>query len=264
MGTLLADVTLDAEQANGAGGKASGDATFFAAYLASFVLYLGILVYGVTVTRAVIQEKTSRIVEMLVACARPWDLMVGKIIGVGALGLTQMGIWLGTALLLAAFLGPLLAHFGIKGAESIALPHLGPGEVALILVYFLGGYFLYASLFAAVGAASSSDREAQQAQMPLVLPMVAAFMCFPVITMNPRGPAATALTLIPFFSPVLMPMRFMLTPLPAWELASSIGLLVVTIAATTWLGSRVYRVGILMYGKKPSFAEMLRWIRTAS
>jgi ABC-2 type transport system permease protein len=261
VGALLADVSLDAEQANGSGGKASGDAAFFAGYFASFVLYLGILVYGVTVTRAVIQEKTSRIVELLVACARPWDLMVGKIVGVGALGLTQMGIWIGTVLLLAAFRGPLLSHFGVHGAESFALPNLGAAEVALIFVYFLGGYFLYASLFAAVGAASSSDREAQQAQMPLVLPMVAAFMCFPVITSNPRGAASIGLTLIPFFSPVLMPMRYLLTPLPAWQLAASIGLLVTTTIGTTWVASRIYRVGILMYGKKPGLAEMIRWIR---
>ncbi len=133
--------------------------------------------------------------------------------------------------------------------------------MAIILVYFLGGFFLYASMFAAVGAASTSDREAQQSQMPVALPMVAAFLCFPAVTSSPRGVAAVVLTFIPFFSPVLMPMRYMLTPLPAWQLGGSIAVLIAAIAGAAWVGSRVYRVGILMYGKKPSFAEMVRWIR---
>jgi ABC-2 type transport system permease protein len=261
VGTLLSDVTLDAEQANG-GAKASGSATLAAGYSASFVLYISILLYGVTVARSVIHEKTSRVVEILVACARPWDLMVGKVVGVGALGLTQMGIWLGTALALTSVRGPLLARFGVKGAENVELPHLGGAELAIILVYFLGGYFLYASLFAAVGAACSTERDVQQTQLPVVLPLSAAFMCFPAVTSNPRGVSSVALTLVPFFSPVLMPLRCLLAPVPAWQLLTSVALLLATTAATTWFASRVYRVGILMFGKKPTLAEIARWIRT--
>jgi ABC-2 type transport system permease protein len=262
-GELLADVSLDAEQASGAGSKASGNTTFLAAYFASFVLYLGIVIYGLTVARAVMQEKTSRTIEMLVACVRPGDLMVGKIIGVGALGLTQMTVWLMATVGIAAFRGPLLSRVGVQGAESVALPHFGGAEVGVVLAYFLGGYFLYASLFAALGAASSSDRDAQQGQLAVLIPMIAAFMCGPVITADPRGTAATALTLFPLFSPILMPTRYMLTPIALWELASSLGVLAVTMVLTTWLGARIYRVGILMVGKRPGVMEIIRWIRAS-
>jgi ABC-2 type transport system permease protein len=207
-----------------------------------------------------VQEKTSRVIEILVSCARPWDLMVGKVLGVGALGLAQMGIWLGTALTLVSFRGPLLARVGVGGAESVELPHLGATEIAIVLVYFLGGYFLYACLFAAVGATCSTERDVQQTQIPVVLPLSAAFMCFPAINANPRGATSVGLTLMPLFSPVLMPMRYLLTPVPAWQLFTSIGLLLATTAATMWFAARVYRVGILMYGKKPSLGEIVRWI----
>jgi ABC-2 type transport system permease protein len=222
---------------------------------------MGILLYGVTVMRAVIQEKSNRVVELLVACARPWDLLIGKVIGVGAVGLTQLSVWVGTALVLARFRGPLLAQVGIEGAGSVALPSVGVGEVAITLVYFLGGYALYAAMYAAIGAACSSEREAQQAQIPVMIPMVAAFASFPAITAAPNSALSVALTLVPFFSPVLMPMRYMLAPLPSWQLVASIALLLATTLGTVWAASRIYRTGILMYGKKASLGEIVKWLR---
>jgi ABC-2 type transport system permease protein len=257
--SLLAHVDLDTRQANGEG--ASGSAAFGMAYGAAILLYMTILLYGITVMRSVIQEKTSRVLEVIVACASPWNLMVGKLIGVGAVGLTQMGCWLGAAGLLAAFRGPILARFGVPGAEHIALPSVGAGPVAIVVLYFLAGYALYSALYAAVGAINNSERDAQQAQMPITFLLVGAFLCFPVITAAPRDPAAVALSLVPFFSPVLMPMRTFLTPVPLWQLATSIALLAGSIVAVTWAAARIYRVGILMYGKKPTLGELLRWIR---
>jgi ABC-2 type transport system permease protein len=133
--------------------------------------------------------------------------------------------------------------------------------VAIVVFYFLGGYALYSAIYAAVGAVNNSERDAQQAQMPITFLLVGAFMCFPVITSAPRDAAAVALSLVPFFSPVLMPMRCFLVPVPPWQLGASVGLLLVAIVATTWVASRIYRVGILMYGKKPSVGELLRWVR---
>jgi ABC-2 type transport system permease protein len=257
--SLLARVELDTRQAGG--GEASGNAAFGLAYGAAILLYMTILLYGITVMRSVIQEKTSRVLEVIVACASPWDLMVGKLIGVGAVGLTQMGCWLAAAGLLTSFRGPLLARFGMAGADAIALPTVGAGPIAVVVFYFLGGYALYSAIYAAVGAVNNSERDAQQAQMPITFLLVGAFMCFPVITSAPRDAAAVALSMVPFFSPVLMPMRCFLTPVPAWQLGTSVALLLGTVVATTWLASRIYRVGILMYGKKPSVGELMKWVR---
>ncbi len=257
--SLLAHVELDTRQANGEG--ASGGAAFGLAYGAAIVLYMTILLYGITVMRSVLQEKTSRVLEVIVACASPWDLMVGKLIGVGAVGLTQLSIWLAAAGLLAADRGPLLARFGVAGADAVALPSVGAQSVAVVVFYFLAGYALYSAIYAAVGAVNNSERDAQQAQMPITFLLVGAFLCFPVITSAPRDPAAVALSLVPFFSPILMPMRCFLTPVPAWQLGASVALLLASIVATTWVASRIYRVGILMYGKKPDLGELWRWVR---
>ncbi len=258
---LLARVEVDARQAGAGGESASGAASFFVAYGAAISLYMAILLYGMAVMRAVIQEKTSRVMEVVVACTSPWDLMVGKVLGVGALGLTQLAIWIAAGGALASFRGPLAARFGVAGAGAIAVPLPSAGGIAVIAIYFALGYTLYSSLFAALGAANNSEREAQQAQMPVMMLLVGAFMCFPVITAAPRAGAAVALTLVPFFSPILMPMRFLLAPMPAWQLGASLALLAVTIVGTLWAASRIYRVGILMYGKKPTLGEIVRWIR---
>lgn len=258
---LFADVRLDARLLNGTEESVSAAATLAVAYGAVFLLYGGILLYGVNVMRSVVQEKSNRIVELLAACARPWDLMLGKVLGVGGLGLTQMAIWVAAGGLLVSLRGPLLAPMGIHNAAAIALPHVTAVQLAVVLFYFLGGFFLYASIFAAIGASTGSEREAQQAQMPALLPMIAAMTCLPVISAAPRGTTATALTLIPFFSPILMPMRFLLIPLPPWELAASAFFLVATIAVVLAIAARIYRVGILLYGKSPGVAELLRLIR---
>ncbi len=259
MNALLAHVDIDTRQAGGS--QASGGAAFGVAYGAALVLYMTILLYGVTVMRSVLQEKTSRVLEVVVACASPWDLMVGKIVGVGAVGLTQLGCWLAAGGLLVSFRGPLLARFGVAGADAVPIPVVAAGSLAVVVFYFVAGYALYSAIYAAVGAVNNSERDAQQAQMPITFLLVGAFMCFPVITSAPRDAAAVGLSLVPFFSPVLMPMRCFLVPVPAWQLGASVGLLLAAIVGTTWVASRIYRVGILMYGKKPSVGELLRWVR---
>jgi ABC-2 type transport system permease protein len=177
------------------------------------------------------------------------------------LGLTQLGLWIALAVVAASFKGPLLAHFVGPGAATVAIPSVGIGQLACIVVFFLGGYFLYSAIFAAVGAANDSERDAQQAQMPVMMVLIVASMCFPIISGAPRDPVAVVLTTIPFFSPVLMPMRLLLTPVPAWQLALSLVSLLATIAFALWAAARIFRVGILMYGKRSTLRELARWVR---
>jgi ABC-2 type transport system permease protein len=238
---LLAPVAFDARQATAGGQEVTGEAAFFVAYIISFLLYMGM--------------------EVVVSCARPWDLMLGKVVGIGMLGLTQLGLWTALAVVASAFKGPLLAHFLGAGAASIAMPSVGAGQLACVVVFFLGGYFLYSAIFAAVGAANDSERDAQQAQMPVMMVLIVASMCFPIISGAPRDPLAVVLTTIPFFSPVLMPMRVLLTPVPAWQLALSLVSLLATIALALWCAARIFRVGILMYGKRSTLRELGRWVR---
>jgi ABC-2 type transport system permease protein len=258
---LLAPVAFDARQATAGGEEVTGEAAFFVAYIISLLLYMGILLYGVTVMRAVVLEKSSRVMEVVVSCARPWDLMFGKVLGIGMLGLTQLGLWTALAAVLAAFKGPILTRLLGPGAASIAIPGVGAGQLVCIVVFFLGGYFLYSAIFAAVGAANDSERDAQQAQMPIMMVLIVASMCFPIISGAPRDPLAVVLTTIPFFSPVLMPMRVLLTPVPAWQLALSFVSLLGTIALALWAAARIFRVGILMYGKRSTLRELARWVR---
>jgi ABC-2 type transport system permease protein len=258
---LLAPVSFDARQPTANGKEVNGGAAFAVAYVVSLLLYIGILLYGVTVMRSVILEKSSRVMEVVVSCARPWDLMVGKVAGIGLLGLTQLAVWIAIVALASTFKGALLTRFAGADSASIVLPSVGVGQILCIVLFFLGGYFLYSSIFAAVGAANDSERDAQQAQMPVMMVLVVATLCFPVVSGAPRDPAAVVLTTIPFFSPVLMPMRALLTPVPAWQMALSLATLLGTIVLSLWCAARIYRVGILMYGKRSTLRELVRWVR---
>ena len=258
---LLAPVSFDARQPTANGREVNGGAAFAVAYVVSLLLYIGILLYGVTVMRSVILEKSSRVMEVVVSCARPWDLMLGKVAGIGLLGLTQLAVWIAIVALASSFKGAILSRFAGADSASIVLPSVGVGQILCIVLFFLGGYFLYSSVFAAVGAANDSERDAQQAQMPVMMVLVVATLCFPVVSGAPRDPAAVVLTTIPFFSPVLMPMRALLTPVPAWQMALSLATLLGTIVVSLWCAARIYRVGILMYGKRSTLRELLRWVR---
>ena len=258
---LLAPVPFETRQATVAGAEVNAGAAFALAYVVSFLLYIGIVLYGVTVMRSVLVEKSSRVMEVVVACARPWDLMLGKVLGIGMLGITQLAVWMALAAVASTFQGLLLAHFGGTDAASLALPSVGAGLLVIIVLFFLGGYFLYAAIFAAVGAANESERDAQQAQMPVMMVLTAASVCFPVISGAPRDSLAVVLTTLPFSSPVLMPMRLLLTPVPAWQVALSLALLLGAIVLALWCAARIFRVGILMYGKRSTLRELLRWVR---
>ncbi len=258
---ILAPADIEMLQDMGEAAAQSGSGTFIIGYAVMFILYMAVLLYAVNVLRSVIQEKTSRVVEIMVSAVKPRALMLGKIIGVGSVGLLQLGIWATIALLLIRFRGAVLGLFGFPGAGDVSVPSVTAPAMALVLIYFLLGYFFYASLYAAIGAMTNSEQEAQQAQTPVVLLLIIPVVCVELVASNPRGGVAELLTLIPFSSPVLMPMRYLLGGAGLGDVLLSLAILVAATAGAVWLAARIYRVGILMYGKRPSLRELARWVR---
>ncbi|MBI2678239.1 MAG: ABC transporter permease [Candidatus Koribacter versatilis] len=236
--------------------KASGRAAFFATFALVMTLYMSIILHGVAVMRSVLEEKTSRIVEVLLASVTPKELMAGKIIGVGAVGLTQLALWYAAGFV---FVGPgLLAARGVMG--PIEIP---PVALAMFPVFFLLGYFLYASLWAMLGAMSNSEQEAQQMQFFVMLPLILSTVLMgPAIT-SPNSTMVAAFSLFPFCTPLLMYVRIAAGEVPVWQLALSIVLMVAAVYVVLVVASRIYRVGILMYGKRPTLPELIKWFKYA-
>ena len=249
---LLQPVTVDTTQA---GKNTDTTSAFFGAYILFFLMYFVIMLYGMNVARSIIEEKTSRIFEVLLATIRPEEMMAGKVIGVGSVGLTQIAIWLITAVILTS---TSLVSSVAGGNVHLSL---SAAQILFFVVYFLLGFLLYSSIAAALGAMTNSEQELQQLNMFLVMPLAVCMFSLGVVVNNPSGPTSTVLSIVPFFAPLLMYMRISLAMPPAWQIALSIALMVVTIYAILWVASRIYRVGILMYGKKPNLPEIMRWLK---
>ncbi|CAM1347729.1 ABC transporter permease [Tenacibaculum insulae] len=252
--------------------------------LAGYLLMMFVMIYGTSVMRSVIEEKTSRIIEVIVSSVKPFQLMLGKIIGNASAGLLQFFIWgilflvfsliassvfgidmmeMQTAKVPAEQLEAMQQAAGSKGEmlvkEIFRLPLLK--MFLLFLFYFLGGYMLYSSLFAAVGAAVDNETDTQQFMMPIMLPLIlAVYVGFATVINDPHGPVSVIFSYIPFTSPIVMLMR---VPFGVawWEIALSMLLLILTFMLIVWLAAKIYRVGILMYGKKPTYKDLWKWIR---
>ena len=249
---LMQPVELDSSQA---GKNDDSESAFFSAYVLFFLMYFVIMLYGMNVARSIIEEKTSRIFEVLLATIRPEEMMAGKVIGVGSVGLTQVGIWLLTAILLTST--SLVAQ---ATGTNFHVP-LTAMQIVFFVVFFLLGYLLYSSIAAALGAMTNSEQELQQLNMFLVMPLALCMFSLSFVIPNPDGAAATAISFIPFCTPLIMYMRISMGH-PSWlQIGASILLMIATIYAVLWLASRIYRVGILMYGKKPNLPEILRWLK---
>jgi ABC-2 type transport system permease protein len=241
--------------------RTSGEGSFLLAYVIWFLLYMGILLYGANVMGAVVEEKTSRVIEVLVSSLRPFELLAGKILGVGSVGLLQFGIWVTFALLALEqreLIARLLGQPGLAAAGSFPEVPLSTGVV--FLLYFLLGYFLYAAMFAAVGAMTGSEAEARQAANAVVMVLVLPSLLMIGILNDPSGSMAVALSLVPFTSPIAMPVRWAAGEVAAGELLASLVLLVLGLWGVVWVAGRIYRVGILMYGKRPGLRELARWV----
>jgi len=233
--------------------------TFAVAIIVVMVLYVTLLVYGVTTMRSVLEEKNTRVVEILASSARPSQLLTGKILGVAGVGFTQFLIWTITAVLISAYGGAMAA--AIKPGASMPQFHIPPSLLIYAVLFFLAGYFLYASLYAAVGAMVSSDEEAQQVQMPVTLLVVVAFLLYPAVMRDPASRLSVVASLLPFFSPILMVLRIGLQTPPFWQIALALALSVAATIGVVYVAAKVYRVGILMYGKRPSLVELLKWLK---
>jgi ABC-2 type transport system permease protein len=248
----------------------SGAATFGLAYGMVFILYLTLMIYGSQVMTSVVEEKSSRIIEVLASSLRPFELMLGKVVGVGLVGLFQLSIWAATALYLgsfgASFMGRMMNDGGGAAAAASGGPSflsaISPALVVIFLVLFILGFLFYAAMFAAVGAMSSTVQDTQQLMMPVTLPIMLGIMTIFALVNDPNGTLGRVITFIPFWAPFALPVRYSITPLPAWEVISAIVVMVLSVLAVAWVAGRVYRIGILSYGKRASFRDMARWIRT--
>ena len=253
-------MSVEPEQITERGRGGSGRIQFLFAATVALVLYMTILVHGLNVMRSVLEEKTTRVAEVVVASIRPDALLAGKIIGVGGVAVTQVAAWILTSALLMRFRQPISAALGLPSLP-ITLPSVTPGVLLLLIVFFLLGFLLFAALYAIVGAMVSSEQEAQQASQPLMLVVLSPLFLLQAVLFNPATQVARATSMIPFAAPVLMPLRLSLVPVPAWEIALSLGLNAVACIAVMWVAARVYRVGILMYGKRATVGEVFRWVR---
>jgi ABC-2 type transport system permease protein len=246
-------------------GSDTDDPQFFVAYMGTMFLYMVILIYAVSVMRATLEEKTSRIVEVIVSSMKPWHLMLGKILGVGAVSLTQIAVWLSMGALAVGAGVPMLIAARPELANLDTVVAVLPGLWLLILFVglFLFGFFMYSGLYAAVGAMCSTDEEAQQAQFPVMMFLIIPILFVLQAIQEPLTPLVTWLSLFPLFSPVLMWARVAGGGVPGWQIGLSFVLMGATVIGVAWLAGRIYKVGILMAGKKPSLPELWRWVREA-
>lgn len=242
------------------GGSAQG--TFFLSYAFGLLTYMMILLYGVNVMRSVLEEKTNKISEVIVSSMRASHLMLGKILGVGAVALLQVGIWVTVAAIAVSRSDLLAARFHIDRSKLDVI-HLPPAMVAGTIGFFVMGFLLYSAVYAALGAAVNSEQEAQQLQIFVLIPVMLPLAFLIRIVTDPLGHVATVLGMIPFTAPVTMAMRMASTTVPAAQVIGSLAGLVVTVLIVAWIAGKIYRVGILSTGKKPSLAELGRWLRSA-
>lgn len=281
------NLSINARQITEQGEKdASVGASFAVGFVAAFLIYISLFIYGTQVMRGVIEEKTTRIIEVIVSSVKPFQLMLGKILGIGMVGLTQFLLWIILSAGLVTVAGTLFINTEetkskveqigkertslagaagetdsdllinlTKAASTIDVPYI----LGTFLFYFLGGYLIYSALFAAVGSAVDNETETQQFMLPITLPLIFTFIIgMNVIVNNPDSTLSFWLSMIPFTSPIAMIIRIPFG-VPVWELALSMALLVGGFIFTTWVAARIYRVGILMYGKKTSYKELAKW-----
>jgi ABC-2 type transport system permease protein len=239
------------------GSEEEKGAGILAAMIFLILMYSTFFMYGYQVMRGVIEEKSSRIVEIVVASVRPIELMLGKIIGIGLVGLTQYFVWSLVAMNLSL---PAIATF-LVGSGDMGVPRIPISMLLYFMLFFLLGYFLYASVYTTIAAPFNTDQEAQQLAMIPMMLILGGFLVYPAVMNDPNGRVAVIFSLFPFTASLVMFLRTAVSEPPAWQILLTIAILLSTTVALAWFAGRVYRVGILMYGKKPTIPEILRWAR---
>lgn len=256
-------LSLDAERLTERGRGGSGMVSVLFGIFVAMLLYVAILLYGMSVMRGVQEEKQTRVAEVVLSSARADTLLAGKVLGIGAVGLTQMLVWVMAAAFFFRYRATLLSMAGLPNLP-FELPDIGIGMLLLLLLFFLAGFTLYASLLAAVGAMVNNDQEAQQAAQPVIFLMIAAMLFLQPVLQNPNSRMAEIVSWIPFTAPVIMPLRITLTTVSVTELVLVLLGISITCALAVWMAARIYRVGLLMYGKRPTLTELARWVRRAA
>lgn len=265
-------------------GKAEKDDTeamAFVGYILGFVIYILVFIYGSFVSRGVIEEKTNRIVEILASSVKPFELMLGKVVGIGLVGLTQITFWLLLGFVLLTALGSFLSGdpesmkemanmaqqqggnqmSGIMENGELSIPGLNLGVIVAFIFYFFAGYFTYATLFAGVGAAVDNEQDAQQMQIPVTIPIIASIILVPQVMSNPDSVLSVVMSLFPLTSPIVMMVRIAATNVPVWQIAASVVLLIGNFFLALWVSGKIYRIGIMMTGKRPKFSDLIKWIK---
>ncbi|HEU4564004.1 MAG TPA: ABC transporter permease [Gemmatimonadaceae bacterium] len=256
------DFHLEAERLTEKGRGGSGKVRSGLAFGVAFLLYMAIFLYGQNVLRGVMEEKQTRVAEVIVSSIPSTQLMAGKVIGVGAVGVTQLVISVASSMAIYRARGPLLAQFGLPQIP-FDLPSVSPGTALLLLAFFLLGYLFYAAIFAAVGAMVSSEHEAQQVLLPAAMLLILSALLIQPVLLAPESRLAFSFSLLPFSAPIIMPLRLSLVEVPASEIVLSIISLIAGCYIAVWTAARIYRTGILMYGKRPTLGELVRWVRLA-
>ncbi len=253
---LLTPIKLDTIRIEKGRKGASGTAVFLTAFAMVMLLYTVVLIYGLAVMRSVIEEKSTRILEVLLSTVTAKELLAGKILGVGAVGLTQILVWFVFSLVFSV--PGLVAAKSFLGEVHIPVP-----AIVAFAIFFLLGYLLYSAMYAAIGSMVNTDQEAQQMQWPALVPLVLGVVLMNAVIQHPNSTLAVWLSMVPFFAPILMLLRIVIEQPPLWQIVLCVGIILVTIYGLLTLASRIYRVGILMYGKRPSLPELRRWLRYA-
>ena len=250
---------VELETINVKGGKeqkSAGPLQFISSIVLVMMLYVTLILYGVSVMRSVLEEKTSRVMEVVLSSATSGQLMAGKILGVAAVGLTQIAVWV--------IIGLGITTPGLIAARSqLSGFQLPAAALPAFAVFFLLGFVLYSALYAALGAMVNSEQEAQQWQFFVILPIVVPVMMMTYVIRQPNAPLSMWMSLVPFFAPILMYIRVVVGPPPLWQIGVCLAVLLLTIWGVVALCSRIYRVGILMYGKKPTLPEIVKWVKYA-
>ena len=263
----------------------SSAASSFIGIILGFVLYFFLVIYGSIVMQSIIEEKNSRILEVLVSTVRPFDMMMGKILGVASVALTQIAIWGVLLIVISAAVIPAVMPDDIlagveavkAGADAAALATdvdmeaitalasiMDTGYIAqivvLLLLFMMGGFLLYAAMYAAVGASVDQAQDAQQLTTPIMIPIIFAFILLTMVMNDPNSPVVVWSSMIPFTAPIVMMGRIP-SGIPTWEIVTSLVLLYATFIVMVWLAGKIYRVGIFMHGKKPTFKELYKWLK---
>ena len=264
VGRALTPADVDAQKVtDGRLTGESGAASFILAYAMGFLLYFGIFLYGQQTATSVIEEKNSRIMEVLASSLTPFQMLLGKIVGVGLTGLLQLGIWGGVLFLAGSQRTRLAELFNVDptAMTSIPIPAFPPDLLAIFLIYFALGFLIYGALFAAVGSMVNTIQEMQQFIFPVMMLIIVAFFGMFAVLNDPTAGIGVTFSFIPFFAPIVMPVRWSMASVPTGELVLSLAGMIVGVLAVAWFAGRIYRTGILMYGKKPSVREVFRWIK---